>query len=38
LAYENLTEYGVTVKRGYAISMGGLSDFSWIAFGAENGI
>lgn len=38
LAYENLTEDGVTVKRGYAISMGGLSDFSWIAFGAENGI
>lgn len=38
LAYENLTEDGVTVKRGYAISMGGLSDFSWIAFGTENGI
>lgn len=32
IGYSDLTPNGVTVRRGYSMSAGGLQDFSWIAF------
>ena len=31
ISYTNLTNTGVTVKRGYSTTAGGLQDFSWVA-------
>ena len=31
IGYTNLTNTGVTVKRGYSTTAGGLQDFSWVA-------
>ena len=31
ISYTNLTNTGVTVKRGYSTTYGGLQDFSWVA-------
>ena len=36
IGYTNLTPNGVTVKRGYSMTAGGLQDFSWIALSVTN--
>ena len=36
IGYTNLTPNGVTVKRGYSMTAGGLQDFSWVAFSVTN--
>lgn len=36
IGYTNLTNTGVTVKRGYSMTAGGLQDFSWVALSVTN--
>ena len=36
ISYTNLTSNGVTVKRGYTMTAGGLQDFSWVALSVPN--